>query len=90
MEAFEGRWESDELGAAFTAEPGERGLLVRLNGGPPAGIEFAPVDTDTFQRAQMILRFRRDAEGNVVALDHSNPVMRNVRFTRTSGGGEAP
>jgi CubicO group peptidase (beta-lactamase class C family) len=90
MEAFEGRWESDELGAAFTAEPGERGLLVRLNGGPPAGIEFAPVDTDTFQRAQMILRFRRDAEGNVVGLDHSNPVMRNVRFTRTSGGGEAP
>jgi hypothetical protein len=89
-EAFAGRWESDELGAVFTVEAGERGLLVRLNGGPPAGIQFAPVDTDTFQRAGMILRFRRDAEGSVVGLDHSNPVMRNVRFSRTNGSGGTP
>ena len=82
LDAFAGRWGNAELGAVFTIESGERGLLVRLNGGPPAGIEFAPVDTDTFQFAQMILRFQRDADGNVVGLDHSNPVMRNVPFTR--------
>jgi CubicO group peptidase (beta-lactamase class C family) len=86
MEAFAGRWQSDELGAVFTVEPGEGGLLVRLNGGPPAGIEFEPVDTDTFQRARMIVRFRRGPDGGVVEMVHSNPVMRNVPFTRVSGG----
>jgi hypothetical protein len=82
LEAFTGRWESDDLMAAFETSPGERGLLIRLNGSPPQGIEFAPVDTDTFQRGLMTLRFRRNADGEIVGLDYSNPALRNVRFTR--------
>ena len=32
----------------------------------------------------MTVRFRRDETGKVVAFDYSNPLLRNVRFTRLS------
>jgi hypothetical protein len=34
----------------------------------------------------MILRFRRGLDGGIVEMVHTNPVMRNVPFTRVSGG----
>ena len=43
----------------------------------------AGVDRDTFQLGGMIVRFRRDAAGKVVALAYSNPVVRSIVFTRT-------
>lgn len=58
--------------------------MVRLNDAARAGLEFAPVDRDTFQRGMLTLRFRRDQTGKVVALDFTNPVLRNIRFTRLS------
>jgi hypothetical protein len=82
LEAFVGRYESDELRAAFDIAFADDGLTVRLNGSPP--FAFTPVDRDTFQRGRMLLRFRRDESGNVVALDYSNPLLRNVRFARLS------
>jgi hypothetical protein len=32
----------------------------------------------------MIIRFRRDQSGKVVGLEYSNPVVRNITFTRLS------
>ena len=32
----------------------------------------------------LTVRFRRDKAGKVVALDLSNPVLRNIKFTRLS------
>ncbi len=84
LQAFAGRYESDELRATLQMTPGRSGLMVRPNDGAGAGLEFAPVDRDTFQRGMLTLRFRRDQAGNVVALDFTNPVLRNIRFARLS------
>jgi len=82
LQAFAGRYRSDEIGAFFDIAPGKDGLTVRAN--DAAGGEFKPVDRDTFQLAGVILRFRRDKAGKIVAVDYSNPVVRNIQFTRLS------
>ncbi len=82
LTAFAGRYESDELRAVFQMAPGTDGLMVRLNDSPSQSSELAPVDRDTFQRGMMMVRFLRDEAGKVVALDFSNPVLRNINFTR--------
>jgi hypothetical protein len=84
LQAFAGRYQSDEIGAFFDMVPGKDVLNGRANDAPGAGLEFKPVDGDTFQLGGAILRFRRDKAGKVVALDYSNAVVRNVKFTRVS------
>ena len=82
LQAFAGRYRSDEIGAFFDIAPGKDVLMGRANDAPGAALEFKPVDRDTFQLAGVILRFRRDKDGKVVAVDYSNPVVRNINFTR--------
>ena len=82
LEAFAGRYESDEIGTVFVIAPSASGLSVQLEHSPEKTLEVKPVDRDTFQRGMMTLRFKRDQAGNVVALDYSNPVLRNVKFRR--------
>ena len=84
LAAFAGRYESDELRAVFQFEPKGDGLLARLEHTPSRSLEIKPVDRDTFQIARVTVRFRRDQTGKVVALDYSNPALRNVKFTRLS------
>ena len=84
LEEVAGRYESDEIGSVFEVEAGERGLTVRLAHAPATALELRPVAPDRFQLSMVTLRFQRDTIGNVVALDFSNPVVRNVRFTRLS------
>jgi CubicO group peptidase (beta-lactamase class C family) len=84
LKVFAGRYESDELRAFFEMTPGKDSLMGRANDAPGAALEFRPVDRDTFQLAGVILRFRRDKAGKVVAVDYSNPVVRNIKFTRLS------
>ncbi|MDQ3697045.1 MAG: serine hydrolase, partial [Gemmatimonadota bacterium] len=84
LAAFAGRYESDEMRSVFQMTSGKDGLMIRLNDSPAPGFEFRPVDRDTFQRGMMTVRFRRDEAGKVVALDYSNPAVRNIRFTRLS------
>ena len=82
LQAFAGRYHSNELMAVFELSPGPDGLLGRANEAPGAPLVFKPVDRDTFQFAGLILRFTRDKAGKVVGLDFSNPLLRNVKFTR--------
>ena len=84
LKAFAGRYESGEIGAVFVVEPREGGLTVGLEHKPTGSLQFAPVDSDTFQFRQMTVRFLRDPSGKVVALHYGNPVLRNVRLTRLS------
>ncbi|MDQ3683908.1 MAG: serine hydrolase [Bacteroidota bacterium] len=84
LQAFAGRYQSDELMAVFEMTPGKDGLMGRANDRPGPPFEFKPVDRDTFQFAGIILRFVRDKAGKVVGLDFSNPVLRKVKFTRLS------
>jgi CubicO group peptidase (beta-lactamase class C family) len=82
LKAFAGRYQSDELLATFDATPTKDGLNVRAN--EANTIEFKPAEKDTFQIGQMLLRFRRDAAGSVVGLEYSNPLLRDIKFTRVS------
>jgi hypothetical protein len=84
LEAFAGRYESDEIGSVFQIAAGERGLTVRLAHAPATALEFRPVAPDTFQLGMMTVRFHRDNTGNVGALGYSNPLVRDVTFTRLS------
>ena len=58
--------------------------MIRANDSPGEGVEFRPVDRDTFQRGMITMRFRRDKAGKIVALDFSNPVLRSIKFTRAA------
>ncbi len=81
MQAYSGRFYSDELTATFESTPGKKGLIVRIN--DSAGVpEFLPMDRDVFQFRQSILRFTRDKAGKVVGLEYTNPLLRKVRFVR--------
>jgi CubicO group peptidase (beta-lactamase class C family) len=82
LEAIAGHYESDELRAVFQMAPGRDGLMGRLNDSSAEGFVFIPVDRDTFMRGMLTIRFRRDHTGKVVALDFSNPALRNIKFMR--------
>lgn len=84
LQAFAGRYQSEELMAVFEITPGEGSLLGRANERPGPPFEFKPVDRDTFQFAGLILRFKRNEAGHVVGLDFSNPMLPNAKFTRLS------
>lgn len=84
LKEFTGRYQSDEIGAFFDIVFGIDVLKCRVNTMPGEGLPFKPIDGDAFQLSGIILRFIRDKSGKVVALDYSNPVVRNIKFTRMS------
>jgi hypothetical protein len=86
LQAFAGRYTNDEMGSAFKVVPGKDGLMVHLEGSSGKGSEIRPVNCDTFQISRVTMRFQRDKAGRVVAFDYSNPLVRNIKFTRVSEG----
>jgi CubicO group peptidase (beta-lactamase class C family) len=82
LKAFAGRYANDESKAVFDVSPGKAGLTFQINWNETQRFDFVPVDTDTFQYRGMIVRFRRDKDAKLVGLDYSNPVVRNIAFTR--------
>jgi CubicO group peptidase (beta-lactamase class C family) len=84
LQVFAGRYASDETGSAFRVVPGKDGLVVHLEGSSGKGSEIRPVYRDTFQISRVTVRFLRDKDGRVVAFDYSNPLVRNIKFTRLS------
>jgi hypothetical protein len=74
----------DETGSAFRVVPGKDGLVVHLEGSSGKGSEIRPVSRDTFQISRVTVRFQRDKAGKVVAFDYSNPLVRDIKFTRNS------
>jgi CubicO group peptidase (beta-lactamase class C family) len=82
LKAFAGRYECDEIGSVIQILPRAGGVVMRLDLSPQKALDLAPVDRDAFQVARMTVRFHRDASGTVVGLDYSNPLVRNIRFTR--------
>lgn len=84
LSAFTGRYESDELGAVWRIEAAEGGLTARFEHAPDRAVEFTPVEPDAFMMSRMMIRFQRDEAGRVVGFDYSNPLIRDLRFTRLS------
>ena len=85
LQAYAGRYESEELRARFQMAAGKTGLNVRLNDATGGGLEFAPVMRDTFQRGNLILQFQRDAAGAITGVQFTTPVFRKVPFALTRG-----
>ena len=83
LKAFAGRFYSDDLMGFFDATPTKDGLGVRSNDAGNTA-EFKPVERDTFQIGQSMLRFQRDEGGKVAGLEYSNPLLRKVKFKLTS------
>jgi CubicO group peptidase (beta-lactamase class C family) len=81
LAAFAGRYETDEIGVVEIV-PAGNGLSGRINDSP--AIQFTPVHPDVFQFGPTTLRFRRDAAGQVIGLDLTNPVLRNAHFPKRS------
>ncbi|HYO82178.1 MAG TPA: serine hydrolase [Bryobacteraceae bacterium] len=84
LNAFAGRYESDEVGTVFQIEPRGDGLVMRLGRSPARSLELRLVDRDIFQQGMMTVRFHRDKTGKAVALHYSNPLVRGVKFTRVT------
>jgi hypothetical protein len=82
LEAFAGRYESTEIGSVFQIAAEEGALEVRLEHSPDRSLQFRPIYHDVFQRRMMTMRFRRDEAGKVVAFAYSNPMVRDINFTR--------
>lgn len=82
LQAADGRYESTELGSVFEILPGTGGLVMRFERAPEKSLELTPVERDTYMLRGMVVRFRRDAGGNIVGFDYSNPVVRHLAFTR--------
>ena len=82
LKAFAGRYESAEIGTVIQIEPKGDGLQARLEHTPSRSLELKPVDRDTFQISRMTLRFQREKDGKVVSFGYSNPLIRNIKFTR--------
>jgi hypothetical protein len=87
LNAYVGRYESGELGSVIRIAAEGSGLTAHLEHMPPGQkLRLSPMDRDTFQFSRMILRFDRNEAGKVAAIDYSNPVVRNIRFTRLEDG----
>ena len=82
LKAFAGRYANDENDVVFELAPADGGLTVRPSWNESQRFAFLPVDRDTFQFRGMIVRFHRDSGGRVTGFDYSNPVVRNIAFTR--------
>lgn len=84
LKAFEGRYESAEIGSFFDIAVDKSGLVGRANDRPGPSLPLSPVHPDTFQLGGIIVRFLRDKKGTVIGLSYSNPLIRNIQFSRSS------
>jgi hypothetical protein len=82
LNAFAGRYESNEMTAALEVVIEKSSLVLRFYRTPERALPFKPVERDTFMAGQIIVRFVRDKDGKVIGYEYSNPALRNVRYTR--------
>jgi CubicO group peptidase (beta-lactamase class C family) len=84
LKAFTGLFESSEMGAVMEMVVEKDALVFRFYRNPEKSLQLKPVDRDTFMISQMVVRFLRDKGGKITGFDYSNPLLRNVRYTRLS------
>lgn len=82
MKAFAGQYESNEMGSVMEIVTEKNGLQMRYYRNPAKVINLSPVDTDTFMLGMMTVRFLRDKNGRVTGYLYSNPVVRNISFSK--------
>jgi len=86
LQAYAGRYESEEIGSIYRIAPGKKGLEMRFEISPNNPLQLNPVERDLFEFAgRMTVRFHRDKTGRVVAFDFGHPSARSNIFTRLCG-----
>jgi hypothetical protein len=91
LQSVEGRYESKELGTIFEILPGtNNAIVIRFENSPGRALNLTPVERDTYMVSLIIARFRRDPSGKVTGFDYSNPLLRNISFTRLGDRTTAP
>jgi CubicO group peptidase (beta-lactamase class C family) len=83
LNAFLGRFASEEAGAAYHVLRKGDGLVLRLEERPQVEIELKPAYADAFTGASGIVRFRRNGAGRVTGLGIGVPRVRDLVFRRT-------
>lgn len=84
LKAFEGRYESDELKAAFLISTGKNGLEFRFEHMADRKIPLNPVEADVFQVSRVTIRFIRNKQGKVEGFSFTNPFAKNMKFTKVN------
>lgn len=84
LNAFAGLYESNEMGSLLEVIPEKSGVIMRFHRNPVKALQLKPVDQDTFMQGMMTVRFLRDKNGKVIGYNYSNPIVRNIKFTRLS------
>lgn len=80
LQAYAGRYHSDEVEATYTVTVEDGTLLLRERFGPAA--ELTPAYPDAFTLGGSVIRFARDAGGRVTALSSASDRVWNLRFDR--------
>lgn len=79
---FQGRYASDEVGAAYLVSAGTDGLIWRIQDRPDFMQTLKPIYRDAFQGDNAIVRFTRDSRGQVTGLTVGVERARKVTFSR--------
>jgi CubicO group peptidase (beta-lactamase class C family) len=85
LDALAGLYESAELPSVIRILPASGGVIMRMESRPEREVRFMPVARDVFQASRMVLRFLRDDAGRVTGFQYSNPLVRDLPFTRAGG-----
>ena len=82
LQSVDGRYESAELGSVFEIVPGANRIAMRFENAPEKSMDLTPVERDAYMLRMMIVRFKRDASGNVTGFVYDNPVVKGIQFNR--------
>jgi CubicO group peptidase (beta-lactamase class C family) len=82
LKTYEGTYESDELRAIVFVTAGKNGLDFQFEHMGGRKVPLTPVEPDVFQVSRVTMKFLRDKQGKVEAIDFTNPVASHMKFVR--------
>jgi CubicO group peptidase (beta-lactamase class C family) len=82
LKAFVGRYESDELKSAIIISREKNGLELLFEHMGDRKLPLNAVDPGVFQVSRVYIKFLRDKQGKVTAMNFTNPFARNMDFKK--------
>ncbi|WP_420386298.1 serine hydrolase domain-containing protein [Roseivirga sp.] len=82
LKPYEGKYHSDDMAATFNVQATPTGILMFLEHAPMQKIPFQPINSELFNFRRMQVRFLSNSDGELVALEYSNPILSRVKFKR--------
>jgi CubicO group peptidase (beta-lactamase class C family) len=82
LKGLDGRYFADDIGSVFEVVPRGNGLELRFERDPGRPLFYEAVAPDTYILNAGVMRFSRDAAGNVTGFVYTSGNLRNVSFPR--------